>query len=89
MSDQARVSHPISNLRPTEIEGLDSMAELALDLRWSWNHATDEVCARLIPNCGSLETPRPSRRRSRATVPRLRGAGIPRNRARTKAQRGE
>jgi starch phosphorylase len=28
---------------PTDIEGLDSLAELALDLRWSWNHAADEV----------------------------------------------
>jgi glycogen phosphorylase len=28
---------------PTETEGFDSLAELALDLRWSWNHATDEV----------------------------------------------
>jgi starch phosphorylase len=25
------------------IEGFDSLAELALNLRWSWNHATDEV----------------------------------------------
>ena len=42
MSDQARVSHPIYNLLPTEIEGFDSLAELALaDLLWSWNHATD------------------------------------------------
>ncbi len=31
MSDQARVSHPIYNLLPTEIEGFDSLAELALD----------------------------------------------------------
>ena len=53
MSDQARVSHPIYNLLPTEIEGFDSLAELALDLRWSWNHATDEVWRSLIPYCGS------------------------------------
>ena len=31
MSDQTRVSHPIYNLLPTEIEGFDSLAELALD----------------------------------------------------------
>ncbi len=41
MSKQIRVSHPITNLLPSEIEGFDSLAELALDLRWSWNHATD------------------------------------------------
>ncbi len=27
----------------TPIDGFDSLSELALNLRWSWNHATDEV----------------------------------------------
>ena len=49
MSTRARVSHPIYNLLPTEVEGFDSLAELALDLRWSWNHATDEVWRQLDP----------------------------------------
>ena len=49
MSDQPRVSHPIYNLLPTEIEGFDSLAELALDMHWSWNHATDEVWRQLDP----------------------------------------
>lgn len=49
MSKQVRVSHPIYNLLPTEIEGFDSLAELALDMRWSWNHATDEVWRKLDP----------------------------------------
>jgi glycogen phosphorylase len=49
MSKQTRVSHPIHNLLPTEIEGFDSLAELALDMRWSWNHVTDEVWRRLDP----------------------------------------
>jgi starch phosphorylase len=26
-----------------QVEGFDSLAELALDVRWSWNHAADEV----------------------------------------------
>ncbi|WP_340124354.1 alpha-glucan family phosphorylase [Methylobacter svalbardensis] len=47
MSKQTRVSHLIYNLLPTEIEGFDSLAELALDMRWSWNHATDEVWRQL------------------------------------------
>jgi len=47
MSKQTRLSHPIYNLLPTEIEGFDSLAELALDMRWSWNHATDEVWRQL------------------------------------------
>jgi starch phosphorylase len=49
MSDRARVSHPIYNLLPTEIDGFDSLAELALDMRWSWNHATDGVWRTLDP----------------------------------------
>jgi starch phosphorylase len=49
MSDPTRVSHPIYNLLPTEIEGFDSLAELALNMRWSWNHATDEVWRKLDP----------------------------------------
>ncbi|MBI5591314.1 MAG: alpha-glucan family phosphorylase [Deltaproteobacteria bacterium] len=47
MSKQTRVSHPIYSLLPTEVEGFDSLAELALDMRWSWNHATDDVWRRL------------------------------------------
>ena len=49
MSKQTRVPHPIYSLLPTEIEGFDSLAELALDLRWSWNHGADEVWRRLDP----------------------------------------
>ncbi len=37
------------NLLPTEIDGFDSLAELALDMRWSWNHATDEVWRQFDP----------------------------------------
>ena len=50
MKERIRVSHPIYNLLPTEIEGFDSLAELALDMRWSWNHATDEVWRQLDPS---------------------------------------
>jgi len=35
--------------QPTDIQGFDSLAALALDLRWSWNHATDEVWRKLDP----------------------------------------
>ena len=50
MRKYTRVSHPIYNLLPTEIDGFDSLAELALDMRWSWNHATDEVWRQLDPD---------------------------------------
>ena len=49
MSKEARASHPIYNLLPAEIQGFDALAELALDMRWSWNHAADEVWRQLDP----------------------------------------
>ena len=48
-SKQAPARNPDYNSLPTEIDGFDSLAELALDLRWSWNHATDEVWRKLDP----------------------------------------
>lgn len=49
MSKRIRVSHPIYNFLPTEIEGFDSLAELALDMRWSWDHAADQIWRQLDP----------------------------------------
>ena len=49
MSQQIPVSKPMYNLLPTEVEGFDSLAELALDMRWSLNHATDKVWRQLDP----------------------------------------
>ncbi len=47
MKKQMSVSQPIYSLPPTEVEGFDSLAELAFDMRWSWNHATDDVWRQL------------------------------------------
>ena len=33
----------------TEVEGFEPLAELALDMRWSWNHAADDLWRRLDP----------------------------------------
>jgi len=49
MSKHKRAIHPIYNILPMEVEGFNSLAELALDLRWSWNHAADEVWHQLNP----------------------------------------
>ena len=49
MSEQVRDSYPLCPLLPTDIEGFDSLAELALDMRWSWNHATDQIWQQLDP----------------------------------------
>ncbi|TAK07847.1 MAG: alpha-glucan family phosphorylase [Candidatus Manganitrophaceae bacterium] len=35
---------------PADEEGFDSLAELALDLRWSWNHAADALWKQLDPD---------------------------------------
>jgi starch phosphorylase len=49
MSSETPVRHPLYGLLPTDIEGFDALSELALDMRWSWNHATDQVWRRLDP----------------------------------------
>src|SRR5690242_16549298 len=47
MSLQTLDVHTANSLLAPEPEGFDALAELALDLRWSWSHATDEVWERL------------------------------------------
>jgi glycogen phosphorylase len=49
MSEQARILHPKERILSTDVEGFDSLAELALDMRWTWNHATDQVWRQLDP----------------------------------------
>ncbi len=49
MNEQIPVSKPTSPSRQGEIEGFDALEELALDLRWSWNHCADEVWRELDP----------------------------------------
>ncbi|MCB2147301.1 MAG: alpha-glucan family phosphorylase [Deltaproteobacteria bacterium] len=49
MRPPTRTSHPIYSLLPTDVEGFDSLAELALDMHSSWNHYADNVWRRLDP----------------------------------------
>lgn len=49
MSEQISVLHPIGSLLPAETAGFASLVELALDMHWTWNHATDEVWRQLDP----------------------------------------
>ena len=49
MTKQTPVSKPTYCLLPADVEGFDSLAELALNMRWSWNHADDEVWRQLDP----------------------------------------
>jgi len=38
---------PVYSFLPNDMEGFNSLAELALDLRWSWDHSADEVWRQL------------------------------------------
>jgi starch phosphorylase len=42
-------SHALYSLLPVDVDGVSSLIELALDMRWAWNHATDEVWRQLDP----------------------------------------
>jgi glycogen phosphorylase len=54
MSIETPPRHPLCTLLSAEVEGFDSLVELALDMRWSWNHATDEVWRSLDPELWDL-----------------------------------
>lgn len=47
MNKELPDSRPPSIDPPTDATGADALAELALDMRWSWNHATDKVWRQL------------------------------------------
>ena len=49
MSEPTRIIHLKERLLCSDVEGFDSLAELALDMRSSWNHATDQVWRQLDP----------------------------------------
>ncbi|HOL71931.1 MAG TPA: alpha-glucan family phosphorylase [Bryobacteraceae bacterium] len=48
------MSNPISPGFSRPVDGVENLAELALDLRWSWNHASDELWGRLDPELWEL-----------------------------------
>ena len=47
--NQQTFNSEIYGLLPSDIEGVDSLAELALNIRWTWNHAADELWQQLDP----------------------------------------
>jgi len=49
MSEQTLDTKPNFRQLSGEVEGFDSLAELALDMRWSWSHCADEVWRQLDP----------------------------------------
>ena len=54
MSDAKLANHPIYSLLPTEIEGFDSLAQLALDMHWSWTHSSDHIWRQLDPELWTI-----------------------------------
>jgi len=54
MKEKTDISHPVSNFLPGDMEGFDALAELALDMRWSWDHSADEIWRMLDPDLWDL-----------------------------------
>jgi starch phosphorylase len=54
MIDPTQVINPIYSFLHVEIRGFDLLAELALDMRWSWNHTADELWQQLDPELWEL-----------------------------------
>ena len=48
------IMHPSYYFLPTDVEGFDDLATLALDLRCSWNHGADGLWRRLSPDLWEL-----------------------------------
>ncbi|HEU5364628.1 MAG TPA: DUF3417 domain-containing protein, partial [Hanamia sp.] len=49
MNPDTITSNQVYGFLPMEIEGVDTLAALALDMRWSWNHEADKLWQRLDP----------------------------------------
>lgn len=49
MSEQTPINRPKERLLSRDIDGFDSLAGLALGMRSSWNHATEQVWRQLDP----------------------------------------
>lgn len=54
MAQDSPLSHPKRTLQSADIHGFESLAELALDMRGSWNHVTDRVWWRPDPGLWEL-----------------------------------
>jgi len=65
----SHVGKSTDNPLPADVSGFDLLARLALDMRWSWDHCTDEVWRQLDPvQWSSRIIPGASCRPSRETI---------------------
>ena len=49
MKNKIPINATVNSLRPKDIDGFDSLRQIALDLHWSWNHSTDQIWRQLDP----------------------------------------
>ncbi|SNZ01384.1 alpha-glucan family phosphorylase [Flagellimonas pacifica] len=54
MNLQLANTDELYGLIPKDIEGMDSLVELAFNIRWSWNHASDKLWQQLDPELWKL-----------------------------------
>ena len=54
MSEPKPIPSPTYRLLPTDVDGIDTLAELALDMRCSWNHGADTLWRQLDPSLWEL-----------------------------------
>ena len=77
------MAHSFRHLLPHHIQAVDFLAELALDMRWSWMHAADELWRQLDPDLWEatrnpwlvLQTVSENRIRKLAADPKFRAFG--------------
>ena len=49
MNKLKRIIRPVHTFLRYEIDGFDSLIDLALDMRWSWNHSADKLWMQMDP----------------------------------------
>ncbi|MEP6726181.1 MAG: alpha-glucan family phosphorylase [Bacteroidota bacterium] len=54
MNKEEYSTNQLYGFLPSNAEGVNTLARLALDLQWSWNHAADEIWSRIDPQLWEL-----------------------------------
>ncbi|HTR44696.1 MAG TPA: alpha-glucan family phosphorylase [Thermodesulfovibrionales bacterium] len=49
MGEERNIDGSLRGFLHADVEGFDTLAALALDMRWSWNHSADEIWKQLDP----------------------------------------
>lgn len=83
MSEPAPISHPKQRPLSTDVAGFDALAELDLDMRSSWNHATGQVWRQLAgaasghAYCAEVPATRPATGYPARVIPRRDDVTVP------------